>query len=222
MQRSDEQIAKDVREQLAFNRRIDESALEVGVSNGHVTLSGSVPSYPALTAAEKDARIVSGVQSVENGIRVEPPTEQPALPTDGEIQAAAERMLVQAPDVSIRDLSLSVKSGEVVLEGSVDQLWKKFRAQEVAGIVAGVRAVHNHLVVVPSESVLDRIIGEGIEAALERMETVDAEGIDVVVTDGVVRLTGNVPNQASLVSAEDAARHSKGVIEIYNELRVQR
>jgi osmotically-inducible protein OsmY len=221
MRRSDEQIKRDISEQLAFNKQIDEAAIQVEVSDGRVTLSGTVPSYPTLSAAEKDARIVSGVQTVENRIRVEPPTEQPAVPADGEIQAAVERMLVQAPDVNIRDLALSVKSGEVVLEGSVDQLWKKFRAQEVSGIVAGVRAIHNHLVVVPSESVLDRTIGEGIEAALERMEPVDADRIDVEVTDGVVRLTGDVPNQASLLSAEDAARHSKGVIEVYNELRVQ-
>jgi len=221
MQRSDEQIARDIREQLAFNKRLDGSDLQVDVSNGHVALSGAVPSYPARTAAEKDARIISGVQSVENGIRVEPPTEQPAVPTDGEIQAAVERLLVQAPDVNIRDLSLSVNSGEVVLEGSVDHLWKKLRAGEVAGMAAGVRAIHDHLVVVPSDSVMDRVIGEGIEAALDRMEPVEAEAVDVEVKDGVVRLTGSVPNQTSLISAEEAARHSEGVIEIYNELRVQ-
>lgn len=221
MKRSDEQIAKDIREQLAYNKRLEGSSIQVEVNDGHVSLSGTVPSYPALSAAEKDARIISGVQSLENRIRVHPPADQPALPDDAEIHAAVERLLVKAPDLRIRDLSLSVKSGEVFLEGAVDQLWKKFRAREVAGYVAGVRAVHNHLVVVPSETVLDRVLGEGIEAALERIEPVDAGKVDIEVQDGVVHLKGSVPNQAAMLAAEDAARHAQGVLEVYNELRVQ-
>lgn len=220
MQRSDEKIQQDIREQWAFNSRVDASALEVEVVHGRVTLSGTVPSYPALEAAEKDARIMPGVRSVENRITVHPPTEEVTLPTDDEIRADVERMLLRAPDVDIADLSVSVNDGEVTLQGAVDQLWKKFRAQEIAGIIAGVRSIDNRLAVTPTESVLDRVIGEGIESALQRMDTVAAEPIDVEVKDGVVRLAGEVPNHQSLQEAQEVARHCKGVVEVYNELQV--
>lgn len=221
MARSDKQIKQDILDQLAFNNRLDESAIDVEVSNGHVVLSGIVPSYPDLAAAEKDAAIILGVQSVENRLRVEPPTEEVTVPTDGEILADVERMLVKAPDVAVADLSLSVESGEVVLKGTVDQLWKKFRAQALAGNIAGVRGIENHLVVVPTESMLDRVIGEGIESALERLGSVDAAAIDVEVRDGVVTLKGKASGSSARREAEEVAKHAKGVIEVYNELRVE-
>lgn len=220
MQRSDQEILQDIRKQWEFNSRVDASALEVEVSNGQVTLSGTVPSYPVLKAAEKDAKIILGVRSLENRITVHPPTEQMTFPTDEEIRADVERLLLQAPDLHIMDLSVSVNDGEVTLQGAVDQLWIKFRAQEIAGIIAGVRKIDNYLAVVPTESVLDRAIGEGIESALARMEAVDVEPIDVEVKDGVVRLTGEVPSHQALRSAQNVVQHCTGVVELYNELRV--
>ena len=124
------------------------------------------------------------------------------------------------PWISFGKSSVSVNDGEVTLQGAVDQLWKKFRAQEIAGIIAGVRSIDNRLAVTPTESVLDRVIGEGIESALQRMDTVAAEPIDVEVKDGVVRLAGEVPNHQSLQEAQEVARHCKGVVEVYNELQV--
>jgi osmotically-inducible protein OsmY len=221
MQRSDEEIQHDIRRQWEYNNRVDASDLEVEVSNGRATLSGAAPSYPALEAAETDARVIPGVRSVENRMAVRPPTEEVSLPTDDEIRIVVERLLLQAPDVNIADLSVSVVDGEVILQGAVDQLWKKFRAREIVGIVAGVRKIDNRLAVIPTESVLDRIIGEGIESALQRMDTVDAGPIDVEVKDGVVRLAGEVPDHRSLQAAQEVARTCKGVVEVYNELRVR-
>jgi osmotically-inducible protein OsmY len=221
MQRSDEEIQQDIRRQWEYNNRVDASDLEVEVSNGRATLSGAAPSYPALEAAETDARVIPGVRSVENRMAVRPPTEEVSLPTDDEIRIVVERLLLQAPDVNIADLSVSVVDGEVILQGAVDQLWKKFRAREIVGIIAGVRKIDNRLAVIPTESVLDRIIGEGIESALQRMDTVDAGPIDVEVKDGVVRLAGEVPDHRSLQAAQEVARTCKGVVEVYNELRVR-
>lgn len=49
----------------------------------------------------------------------------------------------------------------------------------------------------------------------------DAAAIDVEVRDGVVTLKGRASGSSARREAEEVAKHAKGVIEVYNELRVE-
>jgi hyperosmotically inducible protein len=55
MARTEEQIKRDVVDQLYWDNRVDASDVTVEVSNGTVTLRGTVPTYFASTAALNDA-----------------------------------------------------------------------------------------------------------------------------------------------------------------------
>lgn len=68
--RSDERIQEDVNERLTRHPDIDASDIEVSVSDGVVTLSGTVDNRRAKHLAEDVAESVSGVKDVNNQIRV--------------------------------------------------------------------------------------------------------------------------------------------------------
>jgi osmotically-inducible protein OsmY len=68
--RSDERIREDVSDRLADNPILDASDIEVMVSGGEVTLSGSVDSRYSKRLAEDLAEEVSGVKHVQNNVRV--------------------------------------------------------------------------------------------------------------------------------------------------------
>lgn len=71
--RSDERIREDVSDRLTDDWRVDASNIEVSVSNGEVTLSGTVDSREAKRRAEDCVENVSGVRNVQNNIRVQQP-----------------------------------------------------------------------------------------------------------------------------------------------------
>lgn len=70
-QRSDERICEDVCECLANDDSVDASSIEVKVSNGEITLSGTVDERSMKRMAEDIAERVSGVKDVHNEIRVQ-------------------------------------------------------------------------------------------------------------------------------------------------------
>jgi len=68
--RSDERIREDINDRLTDHAHLDATEIEVSVSDGNVTLSGSVDSRNAKRLAEDLAESVTGVRDVDNNIRV--------------------------------------------------------------------------------------------------------------------------------------------------------
>ena len=68
--RSDERIKEDISDRLGDDPYIDATEIEIVVANGEVTLIGSVNDRMDKRRAEDLAERVSGVQNVENRIRV--------------------------------------------------------------------------------------------------------------------------------------------------------
>lgn len=69
--RSDERIREDVCERLSDNSGIDASEIEVQVSDGEVTLSGTVEERRIKRMAEDIVEDISGVKDVQNQIKVQ-------------------------------------------------------------------------------------------------------------------------------------------------------
>lgn len=68
--RSDDRIREDVNDRLSLEDHLDPSEIEVSVSNGEVTLTGSVETRREKFLAEEIADDVSGVTEVHNSLRV--------------------------------------------------------------------------------------------------------------------------------------------------------
>lgn len=69
--RSDDRIREDVCDRLCDDPRVDASNIEVTVSNGEVTLAGTVDARDVKRRAEDCAEDVSGVKNVQNNLRVQ-------------------------------------------------------------------------------------------------------------------------------------------------------
>jgi osmotically-inducible protein OsmY len=71
--RSDDRIREDVNDRLTDDPIVDASDVDVSVSNGEVTLTGTVDRREAKRRAEDCAERVSGVTHVQNNLRVQQP-----------------------------------------------------------------------------------------------------------------------------------------------------
>jgi hypothetical protein len=69
--RSDDRIREDINDRLTDDWRVDATHVEVSVSKGEVTLSGTVDSRDAKRRAEDIAESVSGAKHVQNNLRVD-------------------------------------------------------------------------------------------------------------------------------------------------------
>src|SRR5215472_10112585 len=86
--RSDSQIASDVQNKIFGDSTVPDKQITINSNKGVVTLSGSVSSDAARTAAANDAAQVDGVKTVVNNLEVAsttaanvPPVQQPAPET---------------------------------------------------------------------------------------------------------------------------------------------
>ncbi len=219
--RSAEDIRNDVREQLAWDTRVDSSNIEVDVVDSTVILAGTVPTYPDRNQAQTDALQVPGVTAVDNRLVVSFPSAY-VIPADSEISFNVTSALSWSPSVDATRIHVAVDQGIVTLSGTVDSYWQKHRAEEIAANTSGVTDVRDELTVSPTApAAVDEDIRREIVAALERNTSIDTSGVSVEVNNGLVTLTGAVPDYAAFRTVEDAARYTTGVLEVNNTLTIE-
>lgn len=96
-QRSDERIREMVCESLADDDQIDATHIEVAVSHGEVTLSGTVEDRRTKRDAEDCAWCVSGVRDVQNMLRVDDRSTRGDPPSNPSGQAPVGRNETEVP-----------------------------------------------------------------------------------------------------------------------------
>jgi osmotically-inducible protein OsmY len=220
MKSKDEQIKKAVVDMLYWDTRVDSSDIHIEVTDGIVTLKGTVPSYAAKEAALFDVWKIPGVKQVNNSSSVKFPSSTKLL-TDSQIEESIKRQLEWNDSTSRENIQVKVNKGEVVLEGHVDAYWKISRAQQLASGIIGVTDIDNKLAVVPTEEITDQVIATDIVNAIDRSYLLNAEDIDVKVKDGIVTLSGNLATRASCDSALEFAYNTHGVRDVKNRLHVK-
>lgn len=212
-----EEIVNDVNRALASDTRIDQSM--IGVSSeepGVITLDGQVDTCNEKILAEDIAGRVRGVKDVVNNISVVPPIAR----SDEEITENIRTNLKL--DVWVDDTKVSVETidGVAFLRGTVSTRHEKQEAENDARWVAGVVDVVNHLLVKPEMKIADAEIARDVRAALIKNTRLDLTEMNVDVSDGVVTLTGEVPNFTQKRIAEFVAFSVPGVVDVLNELHV--
>jgi len=139
---------------------------------------------------------------------------------DRKITWAVEGALREDPAVSAHLVDVETAEGIVTLEGRVNHLLAKERAEEVAALVKGVRGIVNRIDVTP-EPRSDSSIRLDVNDALLWDPAVEAAQVDVEVDRAVVTLEGAVDSWAERTLAADVTKGVIGVREVHNELTVQ-
>jgi osmotically-inducible protein OsmY len=212
----DEYLICDVADELFWDPRLGSEAIVVDAEQGVVRLSGTVASPREKLEAKKTAERVRGVVSVDNRLRVR--LMENDRRDDAEIQADVGRALMLNGMVP-RTVGAAVADGVVTLTGTATWQHEREEAVLVASTVVGAVDVIDEIELVHRlprpEDVRDLI-----ERAWKRNAALDAEGLTIVTTNGVVAIRGTVRSSVEHDQAIQAAWASPGVKSVEDHLKV--
>ncbi|MDH7481572.1 MAG: BON domain-containing protein [Armatimonadota bacterium] len=214
---TDEEIARQVMEAIAWDSRVHYPEVRVTVEGGVVYLSGTVESFAEKSAAEEDASRLAGVTEVISNIVVRP--QKPV--SDEEIADNIRRALKRDVRVRTDDICVKVENGVATLAGEVVTPMEKWAALDIAKYTYGVVSVVDKIAVLPSESVSDHLLEELIKAELTRVPRLDPRGINVTVKEGIATLSGTVDFFYQKKEAELAALGTPGIRSVKEDLSVR-
>ncbi len=162
---TDEEVSSNINMALANNAVTEAWEIGVDVNHGIVTLTGTVDSYLEKKEAEWIASGVEGVNEVNNQLTVNfpysyywwgyypyynlyitPPQETSLIPDDDLIKRNIGNEIWWSPFVDRDQVTITVKNGEVTLEGTVDS-WREYRKAAEKAWEGGAYSVNNELVV---------------------------------------------------------------------------
>jgi osmotically-inducible protein OsmY len=212
--RSDEDVKRDVEQELRWDPDIDATDVAVTVHNGVVTLTGFVRSYSQKYQAETDAKRVVGVVAVANDLEVRLPTADQR--PDPEIARDAVAAIRNELPYSWEQIKVVVKNGWVTLEGDVEWNYQRERAETAVRRVKGVKGISNLIKLKPKVQAAE--VKKKIEEALKRIAEIDANRIVVEANGSEVVLRGTVRSWAERQEAERAAWAAPGVTKVDNRV----
>jgi osmotically-inducible protein OsmY len=140
--------------------------------------------------------------------------------TDVRLRNTVVRQLDWDPEVDASAIGVAASEGVVTLTGFIDTYTGKLAAERVAKRIRGVRAVANDIVVRPT---VDRTDPELAHDAAQCLKLRPALGdtVQAIVHNGRVTLTGTVEWLYQKAAAEDAVKHIRGVVEVFNHLAIR-
>jgi osmotically-inducible protein OsmY len=141
---------------------------------------------------------------------------------NNELQRDIIDELAWDPNIDAAEIGVAVVDGVVTLTGQVRSLAEKWTAEHVTKRVAGVRAVTNDIEIhlLGASQRTDADIARVALNALEWDVWVPHHRVTVAVSDGIIKLEGEVDTQYQKQAAERVIRHLTGVKGVTNLLRV--
>ena len=215
--KTDAQVQADVMQELKWDPSVTHEHIGVSVSDGIVTLAGTVPTYVEKFAAEKAAQRVFGVKAIVEKIEVK--LSSAFEKNDQDIANAILTQFqwnVQIPDNLIK---VNVEKGWIKLSGEVDWDFQRKAAEKAVRGLAGVKGVSNNITL-KLKNVQPDIVKQKIEEALKREAMREARKINVSVEGSTVTLSGDVHSFTEMNDAKFAAWSAPGVTRIENHLHI--
>jgi osmotically-inducible protein OsmY len=214
--KTDEQIQKDVMEEISWEPQLDATEIGVAVHNGVVTLSGNVNTYLKKLAAERAAKRVKGVLGVAMDIEVRLGIDNQR--NDTEIATAAVQALKWHTSVPEDKIRVAVEDGWITLEGQVRWQYQKTAAVDAVHSLTGEKGETNLITIM--QTVDTAAIKDKIRKALERNADVEASRIKVEASGNKVVLRGKVNSWNERRIVENVAWATPGVTAVEDDLLI--
>jgi osmotically-inducible protein OsmY len=141
VERSDLEVANDVRDALAADPYVDRYDISVEAYNGNVHLNGEVDSWFMREEAEEAASGVVGAIEVQNNLTVD---LNIPLKSDLSIKRDIEDQLWWSPFVDSDDITVSVNEGVATLFGTVED-WSELQSAKENAREGGATSVISEL-----------------------------------------------------------------------------
>jgi osmotically-inducible protein OsmY len=216
--KSDEQVQRDVMEELRLEPTVDASQVGVAARDGVVTLTGTVTTLAQKYTAEQVAKRVYGVRAVADDIEVR--LDDRGRRTDPDIARAALEALTRDWSVPDEKIQVTVEKGWLTLEGSVDWQYQRHAAAHAVRHLTGVLGISNLISIAPKPKISTGEVKHLIFEAFRRSADLEARRIGIDAKDGKVVLHGNLHNWAEVEEAQRAAWSVPGVLDVENRLEV--
>jgi osmotically-inducible protein OsmY len=196
--------------------------ITVGVREGNVTLTGTVPSLWSKDAAVKETRKVSDVKEVTSTLTVT------RAESDADVAAAIGDALRGSVFFTVfDDVNGVVADGVATLTGSVTTPYKSQGILQAVSRVEGVQEIVNRIEVLPASGFDDEIryaVAARIynNAAFTQYAIQSKPSVHIIVKNGHVTLTGMVNSEMDRRLAQMLAHEVFGVLGVDNALRIER
>jgi len=215
MSKTDNELKKDIEDELRFDPTLNAAQIGVTVDHGAVSLLGEVDTYAQKSAAEEATKRVGGVRIVAQDLTVKVLEEHKR--TDVEIAGALQIALNW--NVSIpKTVTATVVNGFVTLQGIAQWNYQREAAVRAIEFLTGVVGIINQIELQPPIST-DQV-KEKIEAALQRQAKADTNSIKINASGGRVTLTGKASSWQSIEDAANAAWAAPGVTEVSDQIKM--
>jgi osmotically-inducible protein OsmY len=215
---SNDTLVRAVGDELAWDPKVPGEAVAVTADDGTVTLRGTVGSLREKWEAKKAAERVVGVVGVKNELNVLPLMTSPDR-DDADLRGDVLQALMLDSAVP-STIDADVYDGHVSLKGKARWQYEREEAETVAGNVRGVVDVENTVLLIGSADAVADDVRHSIKEAFKRNAKLDAKGLSVEASDGVITVEGTVGSWSEHDDAIAAAWAAPGVRIVHDRILV--
>ena len=140
-ERSDTDIAQTAVAALKWNTFVPADRVTVAVSDGWLTLKGTLEWQYQKTAAASAVRNLMGVKGVTNDIVVKPHVNA------SNVQAKIEAAFKRSAEIDARRIHVTAEEGKVILTGNVRSWAERQEAERAAWAAPGVTQIDDRLTI---------------------------------------------------------------------------
>lgn len=227
---SDSATISNVKSGLGQSSLVSGYDINVASQEGHVTLTGQVPSADVKNLAGQIAENTSGVSKVDNLIVIDPSAKRSAESSrveDLDLKTGLAHAISQAPDLANKKIDIAVENQVVTLSGTVDTMAQRAQAEQIAKTTPGVSAVNNNLSLAnaqagpPSGADANTDLAKRVEFELFKADAFNIQTMKITADNGAVTLSGTVRNRAEQMLATRLAQNVDGVKKINDDLKIE-